>query len=68
VSIAVTLVVIAMLPVIALLLPESPAHIGVGPYGAAAAVSVPAREANPFGVAITGLRRASRSIDFWLLT
>ena len=68
VSIAVTLVVVTMLPVVAMLLPESPAHIGVGPYGAAALVSVPAREANPFGVAITALRRASRSIDFWLLT
>jgi len=44
VSIAVTLVVIAMLPVVALLLPESPAHIDVGPYGAAGSVSVPARE------------------------
>jgi predicted MFS family arabinose efflux permease len=68
VSIAVTLVVVTMLPVVAMLLPESPAHIGVGPYGAAASVSVPARAANPFGVAITALRRASRSIDFWLLT
>ena len=68
VSIAVTLVVVTMLPVVAMLLPESPAHIGVGPYGAAASVSVPARAASPFGVAITALRRASRSIDFWLLT
>jgi MFS family permease len=65
VSIAVTLVVIAMLPVIALLLPESPAHIGIRPYGAVASASVPAREGNPLGVVIGGLRRASRSIDFW---
>ena len=61
VSIAVTLVVVTMLPVVAMLLPESPAHIGVGPYGAAASVSVPARAADPFGLAISALRRA-RSI------
>jgi MFS family permease len=67
VSIAVTLVVVAMVPVVALLLPESPAHIGLRPYGARASVSAPARDGNPFGVAISGLRRASRSLDFWLL-
>jgi len=67
VSIAVTLVVVAMLPVVALLLPESPAHIGLRPYGALTSVSAPARDGNPFGVAIAGLRRASRSLDFWLL-
>jgi MFS family permease len=67
VSIAVTLVVVAMVPVVALLLPESPAHIGLRPYGARASVSAPARDGNPFGVAIAGLRRASRSLDFWLL-
>ena len=67
VSVAVTLVVVAMIPVVALLLPESPAHIGLRPYGARASVSAPARDGNPFGVAIAGLRRASRSLDFWLL-
>jgi MFS family permease len=36
VSIAVTLAVFAMLPVVAFLLPETPAGIGLGPYGAAA--------------------------------
>ena len=68
VSIAVTLAVAAMLPLVALLLPESPAHIGVGPYGSVASAAIPMREGNAFSVAIAGLRRASRSIDFWLLT
>jgi MFS family permease len=36
-SIAVTLAVFIMLPIVAILLPESPAKIGLGPYGATAA-------------------------------
>jgi predicted MFS family arabinose efflux permease len=36
VSIAVTLAVVAMLPIVALLLPEAPSRIGLGPYGATA--------------------------------
>jgi predicted MFS family arabinose efflux permease len=38
VAVAVTVAVIAMLPVVAILLPEWPANIGLGPYGAAADV------------------------------
>jgi predicted MFS family arabinose efflux permease len=68
VSIAVTLAVLAMLPVVAILLPESPANVGLGPYGAAASPPLTARRDNPFSVAITALFRASPSIDFWLLT
>ncbi len=68
VSICVTLAVAVMVPVVALLLPESPAHIGVAPYGATAAVRPASGAGNPFAVAITALFRASRSIDFWLLT
>ena len=68
VSICVTLAVAAMLPVVALLLPESPAHIGLAPYGSTTAVRPAPRAGNPFAVAITALFRASRSIDFWLLT
>jgi len=84
VSVAVTLAILAILPVVAILLPESPANIGLGPYGAVAATHPPSsppwhttdaqphRAApardNPFTVAITALVRASHSIDFWLLT
>jgi MFS family permease len=57
-----------MLPVVALLLPESPADLGLSPYGAAGVMRSPPREANPFAVAMTALRRAARSFDFWLLT
>ena len=68
VAVAATLAVTAMLPVVALLLPESPADLGLGPYGATGVMRSPPREANPFAVATTALRRAARSFDFWLLT
>jgi len=68
VAVAATLAVTAMLPVVALLLPEWPADLGLGPYGAAGVMRSPPREANPFAVATTALRRAARSFDFWLLT
>ena len=35
VSVAVTLAILAMLPVVAILLPEAPADLGLGPYGTA---------------------------------
>jgi len=68
VSIAVTLAVAAMLPVVSMLLPESPAHLGLSAYGGGAVLLPPSRHGNPFAVAITALFRASRSMDFWLLT
>src|SRR6266446_6963588 len=68
VAVAATLAVTAMLPVVALLLPEAPADLGLDPYGATGVMRSPPREANPFAVATTALRRAARSFDFWLLT
>jgi len=67
VSVAVTLAVLGMLPVVALLLPEWPVDVAVGPYGEAASRRQPASRDNPFALAMAGLFRASRSIDFWLL-
>ena len=68
VSVAVTLAVLGMLPVVALLLPEWPVDVAVGPYGEAASRRQPASRDNPFALAMAVLSRASRSIDFWLLT
>jgi predicted MFS family arabinose efflux permease len=68
VSFTVTLAVLAMLPVVATLLPEWPANIGLGPYGATAVPRPIQRQGNPFAVAMTALFRASHSFDFWLLT
>jgi MFS family permease len=68
VSIAVTLAVLAMLPVVAIFIPESPASIGLGPYGALSVPRPAPHRGNPFAVAMTALFRASHSLDFWLLT
>jgi predicted MFS family arabinose efflux permease len=68
VSVTVTLAVAAMLPLVAMLLPESPTQIGLTPYGSTRVLTAPSRQGNPFSVAITALSRASRSMDFWLLT
>ncbi len=68
VSIAVSLAVAAMIPMVALLLPERPSDVGLAPYGATEeAVSGPGAR-NPFAVAMHGLRRGVGSVDFWLLT
>lgn len=69
VAIGVTLAIMAVIPLLWLLLPESPAHVGLGAYGAApgALPTAHAPGSNPFMVAISALRRASGSMDFWLL-
>ena len=70
VAICVTLAVAVVLPIVALLLPESPGRIGLGPYGSTA-IQQPGSDhaagGNPFAVAINALARGSRSLDFWLL-
>ncbi len=68
VALTVTLAVAVMVPVVALILPESPADIGIGPYGSAAVLRPPPFAGNPFSIALTVLYRATHSIDFWLLT
>ena len=70
VAICVTLAIAVVLPVVAIMLPESPAQVGLGPYGSTAMQPPGADHAagnNPFTVAINALFRAGRSIDFWLL-
>ena len=67
VSTAVTLAMLVMLPIVAILLPESPAKIGLNPYGGAGPSGPATARGNPFAVAMTTLFRASHSFDFWLL-
>jgi MFS family permease len=58
----------AMIPIVALLVPETPAAIGLQPYGATAGSVVwPTRRANPIGVAFAALGRGAKSGGFWLL-
>jgi sugar phosphate permease len=59
---------LATVPVALLLVRESPAAMGLRPYGALEGDAVaPARTGNPAAVAIQTLRRAVRHRDFWLL-
>ena len=62
------LAIAAMIPAVALLVPESPAAIGLAPYGAAADdIAAATTRANPIEVAMAALGRAARSGGFWLL-
>jgi len=60
-------VILGLIPVVLLMLPESPASIGLGPFGSDEIVALPPRQRNPFVIAIAGLMRGARSVDFWLL-
>jgi sugar phosphate permease len=55
-----------LIPVVLLLLPESPRSIGLGPLGAAVEPE-PVRRHNPVGMALGGLATGARTLDFWLL-
>ena len=68
VAIGVTAAIAVMIPIVMIVLPESPASVGLPPYGGTAVIAPQARSANPFMIAVHALRRASRSMDFWLLT
>ena len=67
VAITLTAVIAGVIPMVMLLLPESPAAIGLPAYGGSAVVPVSRAAGNPFAVAFRALARASRSLDFWLL-
>ena len=60
-------VMAALIPIVWLLLAESPAAIGVAPFGATAPVAEAPLEGNPFRIALAGLARGAGSLDFWLL-
>jgi MFS family permease len=63
----VALVILALIPIVALVLAESPGAVGLGPYGAVAEPPVVRNADNPVTVAFSGLGRGVRSLDFWLL-
>jgi MFS family permease len=67
VPMVVALVILCLIPFVLLLLPESPAAIGLGPLGQNEVVALPPRSGNPFAIAVAGLMRGVRSVDFWLL-
>jgi MFS family permease len=60
--------VAAMIPIVAFLLPETPAAVGLHAYGAAVdSPAPPTVRANPIAVAFNVLGTASKSGGFWLL-
>jgi hypothetical protein len=64
------LVAAAMIPIVALLVPERPSDVGLRPYGAApgtAAISSVRAAANPIAIAFAVLGRGAQSRGFWLL-
>ena len=64
---AMAVLVAAMVPLVWLLLPESPGAIELGPYGGVMEPPhVPSAD-NPFRLALGCLARGVRSADFWLL-
>ena len=70
VSIGVTVAIAAVLPLVMWLLPENPAAIGTTAFGANPSDAVLSQRSpggNMFSVAFGALRRASKSMDFWLL-
>jgi len=64
---AVALVILALVPLVVLMLAESPGSVGLGPYGAATEPPIATNTDNPFVTALSGLARGMRSLDFWLL-
>ena len=68
VAICVTVAMGASLPLLAIMLPNSPASVGLGAYGSTTLWAwLRQRGGNPFSVAFAGLARGARSVDFWLL-
>ncbi|MDR3514839.1 MAG: MFS transporter [Azospirillaceae bacterium] len=64
-----TMATVALLaiPLVALLLPERPAQLGLAPLGGTRQPELPSNQQNPVVVAVRMLGRAGRSRDFWLL-
>jgi MFS family permease len=60
-------VILALIPIVALVLAESPGSVGLGPLGAEVEPPISTSTANPVVVAMSGLGRGARSLDFWLL-
>ena len=57
-----------VVPIVALLLRERPADVGLPPVGAGRIEAAPAVVANPGRAAVAALGEGARSRDFWLLT
>jgi sugar phosphate permease len=63
-------IVVLILPLVALLVRDQPADIGLAPFGQppGSPAAPPLSRANPFGAAFAALGRGAVSRDFWLLS
>lgn len=59
--------ILLLIPIMLLTVPESPGSIGLAPYGSKEIAHLPPPSGNPFVIAISGLIRGMKSVDFWLL-
>jgi sugar phosphate permease len=66
-TVTVALSALVAVPVVGLLMRDSPRDVGLRPYGAIEADAAPAPQGNPFRAALGGLKAGSRSSTFWLL-
>jgi sugar phosphate permease len=66
-AVTVTVVALAIVPLVGFLLRDRPSDLGLAPYGTTAVEDAPPRTGNPFAAAVTGLREARTSTAFWLL-
>ncbi|HEY6434046.1 MAG TPA: MFS transporter [Acetobacteraceae bacterium] len=64
----VALVILLLMPVVMLLLAEEPATLGLAPFGGSFEAAQPPTQGNPVRIALEGLGRGVRSVDFWLLS
>ncbi|MHB1302085.1 MAG: MFS transporter [Acidiphilium sp.] len=67
VSLTVAALALLLIPLVALLLRDRPADIGLAPYGGTAIEPPPRRTRNPAARALLALRDGAKSRDFWLL-
>jgi MFS family permease len=68
VSLVVAAATLALIPLVALLLRDRPADLGLPRYGETAVTPTPVLTENPAVRALRGLRTGLRSRDFWLLS
>jgi sugar phosphate permease len=68
VALVIAIVILALIPVVALIMRDRPEDLGLLPYGAAPdAPPAPRPTGNPLALALGALGRATRHKDFWLL-
>lgn len=67
VSLTVAALALLLIPLVALLLRDRPADIGLAPYGGTTIEPPPRRTRNPGARAVLALRDGAKSRDFWLL-